>query len=692
MLLLITLSLSVQAVDIEPIPYETYIYSSDGEKVLSSTAAYTPSRVIRGSDFGLGDFKSPNDIAYSEKENRIYLLDTGNNRVVSCDSLYQNVREITCFLNDGKEDYFKSPKGIYVDTNGFLYVADTGNSRVLKMTTDGQLVKEMKRPVSAQMDPNVEYKPSKIAVSPQSNIYIVCEGIFEGLIELDQQGEFQSFTGMNLVNPTPWQLFWRMLSTEKQRSNMAAFLPVEFTSIDMDEEFIYAVSQIENTRSESAVKRLNPGGEDVLINTSGKPIVGDLSFLATGETKGNSKFSDICHLGNGIYVTTDITRGRIFCYGPEGDMLFAFGSNGSEQGNLQTPIAVTNNGLVLYVVDSVANTITEFTPTQYGTALLEAVSSYEQGKYEEATERYYQLLAYDSNCETAYIGIGKAQLRSGMYEEAMMNFKLASNRNYYSKAFKLYRKQAMSEHFNFIIAGILLISVGIVTAVIIKKKKSKRLVVAEGEARPLPQLVQDLEHGFYLCFHPFKGYSDMKYEGKGSLGASLIIYAAFLLFSVLKIAYSAFLYNSSYGEPVNILFEMIKFSLPVFLFCITNWCLTTLMDGEGTFKNILKFSLYGLVPFVVGQVVLMALSGFLTLEESALYYSLENLILLWTIFNIIIGNLTVHGFTLSRAIGTLLLTLLGIAIIVFFAFLLVNLSYEVYSFFMEIVSEIILRT
>ena len=429
-----------------------------------------------------------------------------------------------------------------------------------------------------------------------------------------------------------------------------------------------------------------------MINTSGKPIVGDLSFLATGETKGNSKFSDICHLGNGIYVTTDITRGRIFCYGPEGDMLFAFGSNGSEQGNLQTPIAVTNNGLVLYVVDSVANTITEFTPTQYGTALLEAVSSYEQGKYEEATERYYQLLAYDSNCETAYIGIGKAQLRSGMYEEAMMNFKLASNRNYYSKAFKLYRKQAMSEHFNFIIAGILLISVGIVTAVIIKKRKSKKLAVAEDETRPLPQLVQDLEHGFYLCFHPFKGYSDMKYEGKGSLGAALIIYAAFLLFSVLKTAYSAFLYNASYGEATNILFEIVKFSLPVFLFCITNWCLTTLMDGEGDFKNILKFSLYGLVPFVVGQVVLMALSGFLTLEESALYYSLENLILLWTIFNIIIGNLTVHGFTLSRAVGTLLLTLLGIAIIVFFAFLLINLSYEVYSFFMEIVSEIILRT
>ena len=70
MLLLITLSLSVQAVNIEPIPYETYIYSSDGDKVLSSTAAYTPSRVIRGSDVGLDGFKTPSDIVYNRSEER----------------------------------------------------------------------------------------------------------------------------------------------------------------------------------------------------------------------------------------------------------------------------------------------------------------------------------------------------------------------------------------------------------------------------------------------------------------------------------------------------------------------------------------------------------------------------------------------------------------------------------------------
>lgn len=690
MLLFVMLSLSVQAISIEQIPYETYTYSSEGNQVLYSTAAYTPGRVIRGSDLGLESFKTPSDIFYNEIDSRIYLLDTGNNRIISCDTNYQNVKEITVFSNNGKEDYFKNPQGIYIDKEGYLYVADTGNSRVLKMTTDGDLAKEMPKPVSAQLDPNVEYKPTKIAVSSQSNIYVVCEGIFEGLIELDQQGQFQSFTGMNLVSPTPWQLFWRMFSTEKQRKNMAAFLPVEFTNIDMDEEFIYAVSQIENTRSESAVKRLNPGGEDVLINTSGKKIVGDIAYLSTGETKGNSKFSDICFLGNGIYVTTDITRGRIFCYGPEGDMLFAFGSNGSENGNLQTPIAITHKDLVLYVVDSVANTIIEFVPTEYGATLLEAVSLYEQGKYDESTELYYRLLAYDSNCETAYIGIGKAQLRSGMYEEAMMNFKLASNRNYYSKAFKLYRKQALSEHFNLIAAAVVLLAVGVIAVLIIKKKK--KVAVVDIANRKQPRIIEDLEHGFYICFHPFRGYSDMKYEGKGSVGAALIIYGAFLLFSVLKTTYSAFLYNSAYGEPVNILIEIIKFSLPVFLFCVTNWCFTTLMDGEGSFKNIVKFSLYGLVPYAMGQVVLMSLGGFLTLEESALYFALENMILIWTVFSIIIGNLTVHGFTLTKAVITLLLTVLGIAIIIFFAFLLINLTYEVYSFVMEIISEIILRT
>lgn len=690
-LLFITLSLSAYAVDIDPIPYETYTYSQGGEKVLSSTAAYVPGKVIRGTDLGIDAFKSPNDIEYNEREDRLYLLDTGNDRVISCDINYQNVEVIDSFLNNDTADFLKSPKGIYIDTEGYLYIADTGNARVLKMTTEGKLVKEMKRPISAQLDATVEYKPSRIAVSSQSNIYVVCEGIYEGIIELDQEGEFQNYTGMNLVKPTPWQLFWRMVSTEEQRKNMAAFLPIEFTSIDMDEEFIFAVSQIENTRNSSAVKRLNPGGQDVLINNSGMPIVGDVSFLSTGETRGNSVFSDICNLENGIYITTDITRGRLFCYGPEGDLLFVFGANGSQEGNLKTPIALTNKGYALYVVDSVANTITEFIPTRYGTTLLEAVSFYEQGKYEESNERYYNLLALDSNCETAYIGIGKTQLRSGLYEDAMANFKLANNRNYYSKAFKLYRKQVLSQYFDYLIATLIIVSVGIVAFIIVKKRKSK-VAARLSKNEKLPKIVQDIEHGFYICFHPFKGYSDMKYEGKGSLLGALVIYAAFLLFSILRTAYSAFLYNSSYGENVNILFEIVKFSLPVFLFCITNWCLTTLMDGEGTFKNILKFSLYGLVPFAIGQVVLLALSGFMTLEESAIFYALEGFVLLWTIVSIIIGNLTVHGFSLSRAIVTLLLTVVGIAIIVFFAFLLINLTYEVYSFITEVVSEIIMRT
>lgn len=685
-LLLVTISISAQAADIDTIPYETYTYSSEGEKVLSSAAVYVPSVVIRGSDLGLAGFKSPGDIVVNEKEQRIYLLDSGNNRVISCDLQYKNVKEITSFKNQGKEDFFKNPKGIYIDTKDFLYVADTGNSRVLKLTPDGQLIKEMKKPVTPQLDAKVEYKPVKIGVSSQGNIYVVCEGIFEGLVELNQEGEFQSFTGMNLVKPSPQQLFWRMLSTEKQRRNMAAFLPVEFTSIDMDGEFIYAVSQMENTRDKAAVKRLNPGGEDVLINTSGLPIVGDMAYLSTGRTKGQSKFSDICNLGNGIYAVTDIARGRVFCYGPEGDMLFAFGANGSSQGNLQTPIAITHRGLTLYVVDSVANTITEFTPTQYGTTLLESVALYDQGKYEAATERYNQLLAYNSNCETAYVGIGKAYLRSGMYPEAMANFKLASNRTYYSKAFKLYRKQVISHYFNYIMVGII-----VAATVVLICKKRKRAAAATVPSAKQPRLVQDLEHGLYLSFHPFKGYSDMKYQGQGSMSVALIIYSLFLLFSVLKARYNSFLFNPSYSESINMVSEIVKVSLPALLFCVTNWCLTTLMDGEGSFPNILKFSFYGLVPLVIGQVVLLLLSGFLTLDEAPLYYALENFIYLWSIANIIIGNLIVHNFTLSRAIGTLVLTLVGMAIIIFFAFLLINLSYEVYSFITEIISEVVLR-
>lgn len=56
------------------------------------------------------------------------------------DSDFQLKTVIEGFLNDGKEDNFSSPNGVYISENGYLYVADTGNYRVVELDKNGNLI------------------------------------------------------------------------------------------------------------------------------------------------------------------------------------------------------------------------------------------------------------------------------------------------------------------------------------------------------------------------------------------------------------------------------------------------------------------------------------------------------------------------------------------------------------------------
>ena len=62
----------------------------------------------------------------------------------------------------------------------------------------------------------------------------------------------------------------------------------------------------------------------------------------------------------------------------------------------------------LYVLDPYKDSITRFSPTEYGAALLEASSLYQEGRYTESVDLWNQVMRQNGNFETAYIGIGKA--------------------------------------------------------------------------------------------------------------------------------------------------------------------------------------------------------------------------------------------------------------------------------------------
>ena len=673
------------------IPFDTYSYS-DEDGILKDTAAYTVATVINGAGFGVGNLNKPSDLFIDEIGRRIYIADTGNNRIISCNYDFSEPVIMDSVLTPEGPSVFKSPNGVYKQGE-LLYIADTENNRVISMDKDGILRREYTRPVSPQFSRTVEYKPLKVAVSAQGDIYILSDGIFEGIINIDLEGEFQGYAGMNLVKPNLWDVFWRAVSTKKQRESMAAFLPVTFTNFDLDESgFLYAASQIENNGG-NALKRLNPGGSDVMQSIDG-PIVGDRGAIYSGKNTGNSVFSDVVSLKSGMVACTDRTRGHIFLYNSDGKMMFAFGGTGDQYGCVAGPAGIDGAGYTLYVLDSIKNCINVYSPTDYGMSLLNGEEHLYKGEYQEAEACYRKALVMNSSCESAYLGIGKAQLLRGETNAAMKSFRLAGNQAYYGKALEKAVKDFTNRNFAWIASFCVIIFL----LFLFRKRLGGLFPRKKHEKSPENKLGQwfsgffsSLDFSIYPILHPFKGFHQMKYERRGNRRSMVFILCCFAVTSVCGQMFTGYSFSSARPEDVNILTGLVTAVVPVLLFSLSNWCVTALMDGEGNFRYILMSTTYALIPLIAVKAVMIAASQIMGPGSAAVYYLIQSFVFIFMAFLVFVGNMTVHNYSGSKTLVTMLLTFLGMAIIVFLVLLIFNLFMEVRDFIVQIYREILFR-
>lgn len=203
--------------------------------------------------------------------------------------------------------------------------------------------------------------------------------------------------------------------------------------------------------------------------------------------------------------------------------------------------------------------------------------------------------------------------------------------------------------------------------------------------------LKEIKYSFYLIFHPFNGYWDIKHEKCGSVKTASVFLTVFTLFYILSSRLTGIMFNDNDITRLNLFKDVIMVLSVFFLWCVANWCLTTVMDGEGSFKDIYIMTAYSLLPVILCSLPLIILSRFLSLREAAFYSLILIASQVWTGFLLIIGVLTTHQFTLSRTFFTILLTLLGMLIIVFIALLFFNLIQQMAGFIVNIFNEVSLR-
>ena len=719
------------------IPYSTYTYDIDGNYV-ESPHAYVPYEVVSSKTIGLEvPLANPYDMCTGRSsymnngvktfywDRMIYISDGDNARVVAIcyndeTNTFDFKYELNSFVNNwGVPDSIVSPRGLYA-TDTELYVCDTDNNRILVFATEnnaeyaeGEFIRIIAEPQSEVFPDDHIYKPIAVAVSSSGYTYVVSSTTYQGIISLNSDGEFAGFIGTQTKSLTLGDMIWRRFQTAEQKSKTVKNISTEFNNININEKgFIYAstasipeadmLSAItsQSTSSEYApVKMLNPNGEDVMKRTGFYPPAGEINVntLQTPEYSitGTSTVTDVALGPEGTWSIIDSKRQKVFTYDEDGNLLFAFGDKGSQLGNISSAQAIdyaydnrdSENALnYLMILDKENDNITVYKRTEYGDVLVKALKNQRDRNFNLAAEDWNDILQRNSNFDMSYIGIGKSLSRQGEYEEAMEYFKHAYDTENYSDAYQQVRKEWVEKYV--IVIPIVVVLFFIILGKVFKY--AKKVNDAGIKLTKKRTLKQEFMYGFYSMCHPFDGYWDIKHEYRASpKGATLILFLTIITYIYSVIGKSYLL--DPHPTDVQPIIMVVSILLPVLLWVVANWCLTTLFDGEGSMRDIYIATCYSLFPLPAFFVLTTLLSNIVTLNEASILSMAMGIALVWVGFLLFFGMMVIHDYTLFKNFLTTIATIVGMAFIMFIAVLFSSLLGKIISFIYSIVVELSYR-
>ena len=645
-----------------------YTYNVWDESI-AAPYAYLPDKVVTGLTAGTTAFSSPTDIAVKGEE--IYLLDAGNNRVVVLDKNGAFVRAVLppqdCAITDGK--------GISVSDDGEILIACYETERVVSLNADGTMRKVFGRPVSEVISEGMVYKPTRAIRGKDNNVYIVAEGVYYGVVQLNSEGDFLRFFGSNKVAAGLENFLIKVkdfLLSATQMRKTERVLPAEYASIDIDKEGFFYTVTAKATQTASQVKMHDPSGDNIL--PEGK--FGDIETSVAQGRVVTSTLSDIAVMDGGFFYVLDTERCKVFWYDESSNLLSVIGTKGTVKGSFTDPVAVAVMGDQCLVLDRKSGQLTFFRPTEYGANLQEAILLYNDNQYEKSAEIWKKLQQKNNNLEIVYTGIGKAAFGVGDYVGAMNAYRKADDRTGYSQAFRAHRSELMQKWFGLVFAVIAVVLVVIWVTITRKVNREK--------SRTENERIRGKVNPFYVMLHPAAGYELIKSERRGSILYATLSIVSVIICRLINLRYTAFLFNYTRVDDINFGFEAGQVLLIFAVWIASVWAIGSFIDGEGNFREIYIGMGYALLPYALSTLVGTLVSHVLSLDEGALYGGITAIGLYWSVVLIFMTLIKVQRYTFKRAIVSVLLTLL---VILFLCFLFV-LAYSLvgqFSSFLETV-------
>jgi len=648
------------------------------------------------------NFSKPQDL-FIDKYDNIYIVDTGNKRVVKMD---KNYKTVGIFYGDKKG--FNSPEGVFADDDGDMYVADTGNKRIVHIDSKGEFVEEFTNPESENVATGEAFAPSKLVVSPTGYIYVV-RG--ENIMIIDGNGQFRGFFGQTNIGFSLVETLLRKFASEDQKSFVTKRLASSFINATLGPDgMIYATSL---EREEGELKKMNSIGINIyrkyktVGNSIRNPITDFINKKLLKTVVAGRKFkfgeyfddegyymepifSDVCVDKDGIVTVIEQVNGKVYQYDQDGNMLVAFGGLGESKGTFTraSSIAVDSKGN-LYVLDRINNNIQVFEPTDFIKLIQQATTRFNQGDYKTSAELWRQVLKTDENYNLAHVGIAKTYYKQEMYKEAMEEAKIAKDRDIYTMAFNEYKYVVMRAHFAPILLAALAIIAFVIFVIVMFIKFTKKAFwnFLENKGRKM-KIGEGLLYCGYTVLHPIDTLEGLRYNKKRI--NMIIPFILFILAYAVRMFYLLFVHfplATIEVNNINPLFEAVKLLIVPLTWIPASFAATSIAGGECKMPEITFTSAMSLVPYILVYFPLTFLSHIMSKTQSG-WYGVFGVVAYIGMFLILFQAMMVmNNYRLGETVKMMFVSAFMMLVVWLVALIVYVLSARVIQFVIGLVNE-----
>lgn len=677
--------------DLQTPAYTNYFYEQNGEEyiLVEDRPVYDYETDINGESLGINSFYHIEDM-YEAPDGRMFILDSGNNRVVVLKNDFTFDYCIEELKMNGAPTEMNSPKGIYVSENNEMFISDTENERVLICDLNGEVKKELTMPDSELIPEDFKFNPISVIIDNSNYFYVLTRGSYYGAMMYNEDYEFVGFFGANAVETTALEgialYIKNLFTTNAQRASSTKKLPFQFYDFDIDNDgFIYTISP----STTGQIKKLNLKGTNTLRYKVGTGVNSATTYnFASDETysditghKISQSFSSICVDKNGFVYALDSAYGQVYVYDRQCNNISVFGGgvgNGKQSATFVNANAIEIVDEKLLISDYEKNSITVMSKTEYGDLIMQGDMLTYEGEFDKAVPIWEEVLTYNTNRQIAYRGLALAALNSEDYSEAMKYAKLGLDQESYSAAYEQIENQFMNKH----LWWILILIVGAVIFFVIYSSK-KKVNEESKKVNPVKTLLA-------MSVHPFEVSQKIRYKEAGSAVIATCVIILFYLSSVAAKLWSGFMYTL----PVinfNLFYALLGSVGIVLLWVICHWGISTIFTGKADLKQIYITTAYCLVPLVIYNVLFIVLS-YIVIPTGASFIDILQLIFyIYTAFLLICSFINIQEYSLKKLLGISILTIAGMIAVAFLLFMVFMLGQNFVSFVVNIVSEAVYR-